>query len=303
MISPAKRAKVASGDEIITIDGCLIGCMPMSPMCWHGIARSAGFGWNVNIRRTPRNTAISATDGTDEIAAGTGSSACIVGIRLMLTTIRRTTWNCWDWRERMVSVRYKVQNANVLDNHTKKGRIRMQMAEAVMKAHHSGRVRAAIGRASDFIGPEYELLGELVVYPALEGKPVNLLGKLDVPHSFTYVPDFGKALATLGARDEALGQVWIAPTPPPLTQRELMDMFSEAMDRPLKMRAASTLMVRLLGVFNPTLHESVEMMYGWEKPYVVDSSKFERAFGMSATPMRKAVQETVAWFRSRLAEV
>jgi nucleoside-diphosphate-sugar epimerase len=195
-----------------------------------------------------------------------------------------------------------ISEASPYQTHTRKGRIRMQMAEAVMEAHHSGKVRAAIGRASDFIGPEYELLGELIVYPALEGKPVSLLGKLDVPHSFTYVPDFGKTLATLGTRDEALGQVWIAPTPPPITQRELIGMFSEEIGRPLKIRAANGAIIRLLGLFNPTLRESVEMMYGWEKPYVVDSSKFERAFGLSATPLREAVQETVAWFRSRLAK-
>jgi nucleoside-diphosphate-sugar epimerase len=192
-----------------------------------------------------------------------------------------------------------ISEAMPYNAHTRKGRIRMQMAGAVMEAHHSGNVRAAIGRASDFIGPEYELMGELVVYPALEGKPVSVLGKLDVPHSFTYVPDFGKALATLGTRDEALGQVWIAPTPPPITQGELITMFSEAIGRPLKTRAAGGAMVRLLGLFNPALRESVEMMYGWEKPYIVDGSKFERTFGISATPMQEAVRETVAWFRSR----
>jgi nucleoside-diphosphate-sugar epimerase len=184
---------------------------------------------------------------------------------------------------------------------TRKGRIRLQMADAVMEAHHSGKVRAAIGRASDFIGPEYELMGELVVYPALDGKPVNLLGRLDAPHSFTYVADFGKALATLGTCDEALGQVWIAPTAPPITQRELVDLLADAIGRPLKVRAASGAMVRLLGLYNRALRESVEMMYGWEKPYVVDSSKFERTFGVSATPMREVVRETVAWFRSHRA--
>jgi nucleoside-diphosphate-sugar epimerase len=39
------------------------------------------------------------------------------------------------------------------------------------------------------------------------------------------------------------------------------------------------------------------MLYEFEKPFVVDSSKFERAFGVKATPMREAIKETVAWFK------
>src|SRR5689334_14378134 len=37
---------------------------------------------------------------------------------------------------------------------SKKGQVRAAMAQAVMDAHEKGRVRAAIGRASDFFGPE-----------------------------------------------------------------------------------------------------------------------------------------------------
>ena len=40
------------------------------------------------------------------------------------------------------------------------------------------------------------------------------------------------------------------------------------------------------------------MMYEFEKPFVIDSSKFERTFGMKATPIRAAIRETVAWYKS-----
>jgi len=182
--------------------------------------------------------------------------------------------------------------------HTRKGRIRAQMAEAVIAAHHNGEVRAAIGRASNYIGPEYDLIGNLVFYPALEGKTASLLGKLDVPHTFSYIPDVGRALATLGTRDEALGQIWIAPCLPAITQRELMDVLAQEIGKPVKTRSAGRTLLRLMGLFDPAIRETVEMMYEWEKPYVVDSSKFERAFGMSATPIQQAVRETANWFRA-----
>ena len=45
------------------------------------------------------------------------------------------------------------------------------------------------------------------------------------------------------------------------------------------------------------------MLYEFEQPFVVDSSKFEQTFGMQATPIRQAIQETVTWFKSHLEKV
>jgi len=64
-----------------------------------------------------------------------------------------------------------------------------------------------------------------------------------------------------------------------------------------KMSAISTLMMRLVGLFVPGAREMVEMMYEFQKPFVMESSKFTRAFGMTATPHAQAVRETIAWFR------
>ncbi len=57
-------------------------------------------------------------------------------------------------------------------------------------------------------------------------------------------------------------------------------------------------MLRLGGLFIPEARESVEMMYEFEKPFVVDSSQFEQTFGVKATPMAEAIKTTVAWYRA-----
>jgi len=54
----------------------------------------------------------------------------------------------------------------------------------------------------------------------------------------------------------------------------------------------------ILGMFVPEAKESVEMLYEFDQPFIMDSSKFERTFGMKATPMHDAIRETVAWFKS-----
>jgi hypothetical protein len=53
----------------------------------------------------------------------------------------------------------------------------------------------------------------------------------------------------------------------------------------------------LLGLFNPTLRELMELAYAFEAPYVVDHSRFAAALGASPTPHAQAIAETLAWYR------
>jgi nucleoside-diphosphate-sugar epimerase len=186
--------------------------------------------------------------------------------------------------------------------HTKKGTVRAEMAKAVMDAHRAGKVRAAIGRASNFFGPEDHVVTDLAIRPAVLGKTINLLGRLDQLHTFSYAPDFGKLLATLGTRDDALGQIWFTPSSAAVTQAEFVKLMEAELGHKVKVMAAGVNMMRFLGIFNPMMRETVEMMYEWNKPFVVDSSKAEKAFGWKGTPLKDALKATIAWIREDLAK-
>jgi nucleoside-diphosphate-sugar epimerase len=185
---------------------------------------------------------------------------------------------------------------------TRKGKVRGEMAKAVLEAHRSGSIRAASARGSDFYGPyvQESSLGDRAIIPALQGKSASLTGQLDLPHTYTYINDFGKAMVILGERDEALGQAWHVPNPPTLTQRQLMTLFFEEIGKPPKMSGMGKLMVSLGGLFIPAARETIEMLYEFEKPFVVDDSKFKQAFGDIATSHPEAVRATVAWYREYL---
>lgn len=179
--------------------------------------------------------------------------------------------------------------------HTKKGKVRAEMAKAVMEAHRSGQVRVAIGRASNFFGPDDTAVTDYAIRPALAGKSINLLGKTDQPHTFSYVADFGKLLATLGTREEALGQIWFTPSPDPVTQVELVRIMEEVLGQKVKYMAAGKMMMSFLGLFIPAMRESVEMLYEWDKPFIMDSSKAEKAFGWRGTSLKDALRATIEW--------
>ena len=181
--------------------------------------------------------------------------------------------------------------------HTVKGKVRQEMTEALFAAHAAGKVRAAAVRGSDFFGPDDPIYGRLIFGPALSGGKVNLMGKADQPHTFTYTVDFGKALAIVGTHDEALGQAWHVPSAPPVTQGEFVAALSEELGQPVRTQLGSPLIIRLMGLFNPTLREMNEMMYEFTKPFVLDSSKFERTFGMAPAPFRQQLRDTLAWVK------
>jgi len=186
---------------------------------------------------------------------------------------------------------------------TKKGKVRAQMATDAIDEHRKGAVRVTICRGSDFFGPHVtnSMMGERQIGRAVSGSKASLVGTMDVPHSFTYINDFGRALATLGCSSSADGEIWHAPTAPPLTQREFMKLvFTEAGHEPA-MSSMGRMMMRIGGLFIPEAKESVEMMYQFEKAFIVDSSKFEKCFGWQATGTADAVRETVRWYRSRAA--
>ena len=77
--------------------------------------------------------------------------------------------------------------------------------------------------ASDFYGPLVRTAhaGERLVPAVLSGKRVSMVGSLDQPHSFTYVPDLARAMIVAAKTPSLWGQVLHAPTAPAITQREM----------------------------------------------------------------------------------
>lgn len=180
---------------------------------------------------------------------------------------------------------------------SRKGKVRAAIAKTLLDAHHEGRVEALIARSADFYGPglhNVSMLAETVFKPLSLGKKANWLGRDDMKHSFTYVPDAARATALLGNTPSAFGQVWHLPTAPnPFTGREWVEQIAAALGARPRYRVAGKGLVRLLGLFVPVMRETVEMLYQYDREYVFDSNKFEQAFEMAPTPYREGIRSVV----------
>jgi nucleoside-diphosphate-sugar epimerase len=186
----------------------------------------------------------------------------------------------------------------------RKGMARAWVAERFMAADTAGDVKVTIARASDYFGPEAteSMAGARFFEPILAGKSVQLVGDPDVLHSVTYVPDFARALIELARNDEAFGQAWHVPSVPAITIRRFAELVGEAAGTGSpRIAHLSRPMLRLAGVFIPGAREVVEMLYEFEEPFILDSSKIERAFGLTATPFETSIPATVAWWQASRA--
>src|SRR5262249_7210002 len=186
----------------------------------------------------------------------------------------------------------------------RKGRVRVEMAAGLLDAYRDGRARVAIGRASDYYGPHGtgSVAGETVFGRILAGKRPQWPGRLDQPHTFHFLPDLARGLLVLADHREAEGQVWHLPAAGPLTAQRFFDLVAQAAGRPVPVHAsvASPALLAVAGMVSPLLREMRETAYQFRAPFVIDSSKFDTAFGrLEPTPHSGAVAQTIAWYSSR----
>jgi len=189
-----------------------------------------------------------------------------------------------------------------LTAHTRKGAVRARMNASLMTAHAAGRVEVTVGRASDYFGPrggaQAVNLGDQAMRAALAGRPAQVLGDPDQPHTYTYIPDIAAGLAILGEHPDAPGHVWHLPNDPRTrTTRQLLDLAYQAAGQPrARVQRVPVPVLRGLGLIRPGARETIEMLYEFNQPFVVDSSRIT-ALGAQHTPLEQALETTLAAYR------
>lgn len=178
---------------------------------------------------------------------------------------------------------------------TKKGQVRAAMSRKLMKLHQDGSLQVAMGRGADFFGPDVHnsSVGSRLFNPIVKGKACTVMGNPDRKHTYTFIDDFGKTLVVLSKHDDAFGQVWHVPNADTVTTREFVEMAYRIAGFPAVIRTMGKGMLRLGGLFIPEAKESIEMLYQFEENFIVESNKFAKRFGVTATPLEHALEKTL----------
>jgi nucleoside-diphosphate-sugar epimerase len=182
---------------------------------------------------------------------------------------------------------------------TGKGALRRAVARRILA---DGRCPATIGRYSDYYGPggTNSFLHSMFFEPALAGRPMRVMLATDQPHAFHYLPDAPRGFATLVERPEADGRVWVLPAAPPITQGEVAEIVNDLLPEPVSVSVITPWLLALGGLFSRQAREGRKVAHQFDRPWVVDASAFESAFGpLPVTDHRTAIAETIAWLQSR----
>lgn len=157
--------------------------------------------------------------------------------------------------------------------------------------------------ASDFFGPHVITAhaGERLVPALLQGRRVWLMGSADQRHSFTFVPDYARAMIIAGSDRTLWNSVVHAPTDLPVTQRQLAELITELGGAPRpKLGVIPAWALKLTGLVNTDARELAETAYQFSAPYVMDSTDGQRRLGFAPTPLREAVASTIAWWQAQV---
>ena len=189
-----------------------------------------------------------------------------------------------------------ITENSLINAPSKKGKVRMEIAEMMMKEVNAGNLTALIARAPDFYGPDNEksFLIEVVYKNLLKGKRPNWFIDANKKHSFIYTPDAAKATAILGNTPDAFNQVWHLPTDSnSLTGSEIIALFNKEMNTSKKVMVLPMFMLKILGIFMPFMREMPEMMYQYDRDYFFDCSKFNARFNFITTTYQEGIRKVV----------
>jgi nucleoside-diphosphate-sugar epimerase len=194
----------------------------------------------------------------------------------------------------------RVTEDHARQPHTFKGRMRKEQEDLVLAAHATKAIKTTILRLPDFYGPDVErsFLAD-AFRAAVEGRRAKLVGPIDRPHEFVYVPDVGPVVVSLLGESRAWGRAWNLAGAAVTTQRALVErIFAEAGTRPRFIAAGKTTL-RLLGLFDPLMREMVEMHYLLTSPVLLDDSALGALLGDARkTPYDVGIRRTLEAARS-----
>jgi len=183
--------------------------------------------------------------------------------------------------------------------HTFKGRMRKEAEDLLLEADAAGKIRGTILRLPDFYGPDIDksfVHGAFVA--ALKGGTANLIGPIDTPHEFIFVPDVGPVLLDLAGRPEAYGRWWHLGGPGTISQREFATRVFAEVGKAPKIRVAGKGTLRVLGIFNPLMRELIEMNYLQTTPVVLDDSALQKLLGpVKKTSYEDGIRKTLELMR------
>ncbi len=195
-----------------------------------------------------------------------------------------------------------IDEKTPLNPPSKKGQIRLVLHNQLVSAGKNQGLTWVSIRASDFYGPgatDQSVFGtKYFLDPLYSGRKIMQMGNPDKLHSYTYVGDFGRALAYAAQNEAMHGKPWIVANNETTSTSQLSDRFMLISGKTTTRGRLSRAVIRFAGIVNPVIREIPEMLYQKENDYVVSGAMFEKHSGLQPTPIEEGIRQTIAWYEN-----
>lgn len=183
---------------------------------------------------------------------------------------------------------------------TVKGRLRLASEQQILAATQDGGMKAVVIRGGDFFGSGTGAWLDLAMARDLRQGKLTYPGPLDQPHAWAYLPDMARSFVSVAQRRAALpafetlhfaghavtGQDWVDALTGIAREQGWL-----AAGAPLKVAGLPWPLMRLVGLFVPTVAALCEMRYLWRMPHALVDVRMAALTGeVHHTPFREAVR-------------
>lgn len=182
---------------------------------------------------------------------------------------------------------------------TPRGAIRVRIEQMFKDAALRGDIQAIILRAGDFYGPGSvaDWFDQAILRDAAKGR-VATMGIKGVGHAWAYLPDLARAFESLGSIRRTLGAFedfhfaghFVTP-------EQMASAIAGAAPRPVTVSSFPLILLKVFGLFDPTMREVSKMDYQWRHPMELRDVRLDSLLGKDfATPFEAAIAATIAPF-------
>ena len=181
---------------------------------------------------------------------------------------------------------------------TVKGRIRVAIEAMFRERADAGRLRTLVVRAGDFFGEgaAKSWMHVVVAKEMAKGK-ITAPGGYDTVHAWAYLPDLAETIVRLAEMESGLGVYEVFHFEGHnLTMRQLRDAARTAVGRKMTLSRLPRLVFPLMGLFDPMMKATIEMLYLWDVPHALkdvkkDGKTLAQAVGpLPHTPLVEALK-------------
>ena len=193
------------------------------------------------------------------------------------------------------------QNNQVLTEQTafapvgRKGRVRKEMTDMLLKEMAAGTIEAVICRAPEFYGPgkTQSITNSLIFNAIKEDKKLKVPLRDNKLRSLIWTPDASSATALIGNTPDAFGQTWHLPVDDhKLTYQQFIALVSEIYGKEFRYSVIPKMAFRIGALFNKNAKELLELLPRYEYDNLFDDSQFRKRFpDFKVTTYRRGIEQ------------